>query len=270
MQAPDVDQLLRALGGPEALRTIDAYCDRGPAVIAELFAALLAPLPPILDRNGRAVFEDEELCLHRLATRHPEAFLAQLDAHPKLADQGAVVSALVHIPGPVAEQRLLAALKRPGGWNRWIALRGLLRRGCAAVLPHLPRLLRDRDSTVSFTALEGLRRWGRGEHVPALLKYVEKAAPGGVNFGLDAIEVICAREGRPLPPEHPGPRLESVAVAGDAVDLHVVVASCVAVDDLLAHVDARAVRSPCAGVVSAIDHDPPHLRVTIRREPASP
>ena len=65
MYAPEVDELLRALGGPDAVATITAFCGRGPDVIAELFAALRTPFTGAPDRNGRAVFEDEGLCMHR-------------------------------------------------------------------------------------------------------------------------------------------------------------------------------------------------------------
>jgi hypothetical protein len=266
MPGPDVDELRRAFGGPDAVATIEAYCARGPDGIAELFASLQVPFAAASERDGRAGFEDEGLCLHRLASCYPEDFLAQIEARPRLGEREGVLAALAQVPGLAAERLLLAALSFRGGWQRWLALRGLLARGSAAVLPHLPRLLRDRDGMVGFTALDGLRRWGRGEQVPALLAYIERAAPGGVEFGLDAIEAICAREGLPLPVEHPGPRLEHVTVAGDAVELRVIVASRVGVGEPLARVDAVVLRSPWAGVVSAIDHEPPRLRITIRRE----
>lgn len=261
-----VEQVCAAFGTADAARSIDACCAAGPDVIAALFIALLAPSGVGPDeRDGRAVFEDEELCLSRLAAAYPEQFLAQLDAHPKIATRATVVGALAQIPGPDAEQRLLAALRHRRGWNRWIALRGLLARDSEAVAPQLAKLLRDRDSTVAFTALDGLRRWGRPADVPALLVYTETAAPGGVEFALDAIESICARAGQPLPPGHPGPRLTSLRVPAVRAELRIVVASQVAEHELLGQVDGAPLRSPCAGVVAAIDHRDGRLEITIRR-----
>lgn len=269
MHAPVVDDLLRALGGPDVVATLEAYCARGPDVIAELLAALRVPFIGAPERDDRAVFEDEGLCVRRLASVYPDEFLAELAVHPEVAERESVLGALAQMPSPLAEQRLLAALALRRGWQRWAALTGLLARGSVAVLPHLPRLLRDRDSTVGFTALDGLRRWGRGEHVPALLAYIAKAAPGGVEFGHDAIEAICTREARPLPAGHPGPRLECATIDGETVELRVIVASRVTAGELLADVDGAELRSPCAGVVSAIDREARRLRITIRRAPAS-
>lgn len=266
MRRPDIDELRGAFGGRDAADIIAAFCARGDGVIAGLFSALLAPGagPSPAGRDGRAVLEDEALCLLRLASLYPETFLAQVRADPAIVDRLGVLDALAQVPGAAAESLLLAGLKHRRGAHRWLALRGLLARGCAAVSPHLPRLLRDRDSTVGFLALDGLRRWGRTADVPALLEYRARAAPGGVEFALDAIETICAREGQPLPGEHPGPRLELVTARGARVRLCVIVASRVAMGELLGHVDDAPLRSPCAGVVSAIELMEDRLQIAIR------
>lgn len=264
--AASARRLLRTFGGDQAGPTIDAYVRRGPAGVAELCAALLAPPRLPARRDGRAVFEDEERCLVLLARAHPQAVLAALAATPALADRLAVLGAIAEIPGPDAEQHLLAALAHRSGACRWRALHGLLSRDSERLTPHLVKLLRDRDSTVRFVALAGLRRRGRLDAVPALLRYSETAAIGGLEFARDAIEAICAREGQPLPAGHPGPRLEIVTADAAQVELRVIVASQVRRGELLAVLDGQPLRSPCAGVVSAIDLTP-HLRLAIRREP---
>jgi hypothetical protein len=264
---PSARVLLRSLGGPRATATIDAYCRRGPAAIARLFAALLAPPELPADRNGRAVFEDEESCLVGLARAHPQVFLAALDKYPALAERLTMLGPIAEIPGPASEQLLLAALAHRSGAQRWRALHGLLARDSELLTSRrLIPLLRDRDSTVAFTALDGLRRRGRVDAVPALLRYIETAAIGGVEFARDAIEAICAREGQPLPKEHPGARLEIVTASGKDIELAVIVASRVKPGERLARVDGVPLCSPCAGVVAAIDLTP-CLCLAIRRDP---
>lgn len=71
--AASARRLLRTFGGRQAGPAIAAYVRRGPAGVAELCAALLAPPRLPARRDGRAVFEDEERCLVLLARAHPQA-----------------------------------------------------------------------------------------------------------------------------------------------------------------------------------------------------
>jgi hypothetical protein len=264
---PDLSTLLTSLGRPEAAATIAAYCARGPERVAELFAAILAGdrLGMTRDRSPRAVENDEHECLMRLAAAHPQEFVAQVRAHPAMIDRLGVLGTLASVPGADAAELLLAALRHSKGTLRWHALDGLLRRGHAAVAPRLARLLRDRDGAVRETAVQCLRRWGTTSDVEPLVAHLSQPRNYDRNATLDAIEAICTREGRPLPAQHPGPRLEVLAVRGSRIDVHVCLSALLSAGDPVARVDDHAIVAPCDGVLAAVDRQPDLVRLTFRR-----
>jgi len=267
---PDATTLLHALGRPGARAVIDAFCGRGGAALRELLAALSSPPPLPADAepvNGRAVVEEEEECLCRLAMAHPRIFVWELRDHPELLDRLNVLAAVGRVPGKATTDWLLEALDQRRGTLRWLALSALLRRNERRVIPRLGALLKDRDGLVAHEAVEGLRRWGTAADVPALLAELAGFPIGTREFALDAIESICERAGAALPAEHPGPRLERVkaAVGTELVDLEVDVASQVTAGMVLARWDDGQLAAPCDGVVSAIDEGGGQLVVTIRR-----
>ncbi|MBW2454933.1 MAG: hypothetical protein JRI68_10495 [Deltaproteobacteria bacterium] len=270
---PSATTLLHALGRPGSRAVIDAFCARGGAALRELLRALLDPPPP-LDLaepvNGRAVFEEEEECLVRLAVKHPRIFVWEVRAHSELLDRLNVLSAVGRVPGKATTEWLLEALTQRWGTNRWLALTYLLDRNERRVVPKLSKLLADRDGLVAFVAIQGFRRWGTPADVPALLDMVATGSIGAREAALDAIETICARSGDLLPAEHPGARLETVAtdVSQGEVDVEVTTATQVTKGKVLARWDGGALKAPCDGVVSAIDLEGSSLRIMVRRTDA--
>ncbi|RLB62031.1 MAG: hypothetical protein DRI90_10025, partial [Deltaproteobacteria bacterium] len=173
MGGPSSTTLLHALGRSGSRSVIDAFCARGGQALRELLAALLDP-PPRLEGadpvNGRAVYEEEEECLSRLAVAHPAVFVEVVQEQPGLLDLFAVLSAAGRVPGAETTEWLLRNLRHRRGTHRWLALSALLERNERRVAPKLRALLKDRDGRVAFKAIEGLCRWGSPDDVPALLE----------------------------------------------------------------------------------------------------
>jgi hypothetical protein len=263
---PTLSTLLAALGGLDAASTIAAYCARGPASVREFLAALLSEnrLTRARGPSRRALENDAHACLLQLAEHYPQTFLKDVREHPATIDRAEVVSALGKIPGADAAELLIAALGHRKGTIRWHALYALLSRGQVEVAPHLAKLLRDRDGAVREAAVEGLRRWGTADDLPALVAYTARVATHDRNAPLDAIETICARAGRPLPAAHPGARLEVFTVRGQ-VTIEVPRSALVSAGDPLGTVDGAPLLAPCDGVFIAADRNAEHTRVTLRR-----
>ncbi|WP_434421260.1 HEAT repeat domain-containing protein [Nannocystis pusilla] len=266
MPEPSLSTLLAALGGLDAASTIAAYCARGPAGVREFLAALLSEnrLATARGPSRRAIENDAYACLMQLAERYPQTFLGEVREQSATLDRADVVSALASVPGADAVAILLAALGHRKGTIRWHALYALLSRGQVEVAPRLAKLLLDRDGAVRETAVEGLRRWGTADDLPALVAYTARVATHDRNAPLDAIETICVRAGRPLPAAHPGARLEVVAVRGQ-VTIEVPRSALVSAGDPLGTVDGTPLLAPCDGVFIAVDRDSEHTRVTLRR-----
>ena len=262
MGEPDADALLDALGRGATREAIDAYCAGGPDALRALLDRLARPAPPRTDDDrppldGRAHLEELEEVVGRLATAHPDAFVESVEAAPALRERFEVLAAAGRVRRPETTRWLLDGLKLRRGHLRWLALNGLLARRAPEVRSRLARLLRDRDSLVGFAAADGLRRDGGRGDVDALLAFAESATIGARERALDAVESICDREGIPLPPGHPGPRLVTVRVpAGGGVEIAATTALQRRAGELLARVDGVDVTAPCDAIVVAIDeHD---------------
>ncbi|MCY0988357.1 HEAT repeat domain-containing protein [Nannocystis sp. ILAH1] len=266
MSEPTLSTLLAVLGGLDAASTIAAYCARGPASVREFLAALLTEnrLTTARGPSRRAIENDAHACLMKLVESYPQTFLKEVREHPATIDRAEVVSALAKIPGADAAELLMAALGHRKGTIRWHALYALLSRGQVEVAPRLAKLLLDRDGAVRETAVEGLRRWGTADDLPALVAYTARVATHDRNAPLDAVETICVRAGQPLPASHPGARLEVFTVRGQ-VTIEVPRSALVSAGDPLGTVDGAPLLAPCDGVFIAADRDSEHTRVTLRR-----
>ncbi|MFZ6183333.1 HEAT repeat domain-containing protein [Nannocystis pusilla] len=266
MSEPTLSTLLAALGGLDAANTIAAYCARGPVSVREFLTALLTEnrLTTARGPTRRAIENDAYACLMQLAATYPQTFLNEVRELPATIDRAEVVSALTKIPGADAAELLLAALAHRKGTIRWHALYALLSRGQVEVAPLLAKLLRDRDGAVRETALEGLRRWGIADDLPALVAHAARVSRFDLDTVLDAIEALCTRAGRPLPSVHPGARLEVFTVRGQ-VTIEVPRSALVSAGDPLGTVDGEPLLAPCDGVFIAADSDSEHTRVTLRR-----
>lgn len=263
---PTLSTLLAALGDLDAASTIAAYCAHGPASVREFLTALLTEnrLTTARGSSRRAIENDAHACLMQLAEHYPQTFLSEVREQPATLDRVEVIGALAKIPGPDAAELLIAALGHRKGTIRWHALYALLSRGQVEVARRLAKLLRDRDGAVRETAVEGLRRWGTADDLPALVAYTARVATHDRNAPLDAIETICTRTHRPLPSAHPGARLEVFTVRGQ-VTIEVPRSALLSIGDPLGTVDGAPLLAPCDGVFIAADRDPEHTRVTLRR-----
>lgn len=266
MPEPTLSTLLAALGGIDAPSTIVAFCARGPASVHEFLAALLSESRFTTARGSsrRAIENDAHACLVQLAASYPQTFLKGVREHPATLDRAEVVSAVATVPGADATELLLAALGHRKGTIRWHALVALLRRGPIEVASHLAKLLRDRDGAVRETAVEALRRWGTADDLPALVAHAARVSRFDLDTVLDAIEALCTRTGQPLPPLHPGARLEIVTIRGQ-VTIEVPRSALLSEGDPLGTVDGAPLLAPCDGVFIAADRDAEHTRVTLRR-----
>lgn len=264
MEAPTAIALLSSLGRGFGESLADAYCARGPDAVDELLAALAAPhVAPdgarrdrLEPANNRAYAEELEDCLGRLADAYPERFVEAVATRPALRERFVVLAVLGRMEAPRATAWLLEALSQSSGHNRWVALSALLARREERVVPHLPRLLRDRDSSVAFCAVDGLRRWGEASNLDALLTYSERAPIGARERAWDAMEAICDRAAVPLPKGHPGRRLTAVRLPqGTELRPGVTVALHVRQGTILATNEHETFRAPCDSVVAAIDEE---------------
>ena len=194
--------MLEALGSTELSAAWSDYRARGGKAEALLKAMVEGASLGRREANGRAVFEDLEACLLELARDEAPAFLTAAEAEPNLLQRFAFVSALRAIPDARASELLLRAYKSRDGALRWLALGELLARREPRALALLEKATRDRDSLVVFSAVRALRRHGSAAHVPRLLELIAaaKTAPGTREAARDAIEAICEREARELPP----------------------------------------------------------------------
>lgn len=273
---PSARALLDALGGSDSRERLDAYLARGPGAAVELLDELAAPSPP--RRPSEAHPSDilfwRRVALAELARAHPDAFLTGLERRPELVRWPEVLAALAPLRRPRATEWLLEALSDRAGDCRRVATLVLIDRCEPALVPRLRGLLADRSDSVAAAAANGLRRWGGPEDVAALEAYAARALPGHREMALDAVESICVRAGRPLPPGHPGPRLVAVEVPGGGEPVHGVTTSLLVPAGFVLATGAAGepVEAPEAGVVAALDRGPDgrlHGIVLRRQAPAS-
>jgi len=256
---------LGASGGAEARAAVLALGERAAG---EVCAALRAGVPlggP--GANGRAVVEDLEDLLSRLALAHPARLLEEVRRAPELLDSFSMLSALGRVPGPEAAALLEQALASRDGSRRWLALTRLTARADLRLVPRLGELLRDRDGLVVFAAVGAARRWGGEELLEALERMLsDRRTPIGTREGaLDALEAICARLGRPPPGGRPA-RLLQVPLPA-VRELLVVEGSQVEAGEPFAEGPDGPLRAPCAGVVVGLEGDggPSPVRLVLRR-----
>jgi hypothetical protein len=252
----EISSLSHALGTRRFEESYGAMLEAlGAAALLDALLAALETNEPLgePDANGRAVFEDIESCLVRLAHLEADRFLDRIAPRPSLLASFPVVSALTRLEGPRAEGLLESLVGSRSGSIRWLALSALVERSSTLVGPLLGPSLRDRDGLVVFAAVCGLRRLGASEHLAALeaIAANSRSAPGTREAALDAIEAIHVREARPLP-DGRRPRLLAIEVPKEAV-VNVIVGSSFDAGFVLARVGEVAIQAPCAAVVAGLD-----------------
>ncbi|MBX3128005.1 MAG: HEAT repeat domain-containing protein [Polyangiaceae bacterium] len=246
---------LGALGDANTEELIEGLLALGAPVVGELLEAVESGARLGRDdADYRDVMPEYQACLVALARDFPDAFAEALERSPARADHHSVLAALGACPSDRVVPTLVAKLRDRAGSTRSVALRALLERDAPEVRPLLDKLLRDRDSSVVFLAIRALRRLGSSEHLPSLIAVVERARTplGSVEFALDAIELISAREGLPLPAVSPPPRLIPVAIPPSAV-VCVMDSELVQTGRVLARTDTEEFRAPCVAAVAAIE-----------------
>jgi len=129
--------------------------DQPEAGIELLFSAIEGKLTAF-PANGyfRDIIENLEGVIWLLAEANPQAVIDALKIYPK--HTVSLVWALGASKSPLALEALIQATSHKEPWVRWAAAEGLVRFKRKTLLPVFHRLLRDRSSTVAFTALEGL------------------------------------------------------------------------------------------------------------------
>ena len=204
-----------------------------------------------------------------IAARHwPDRFLEHvMKARSQRLDM-TILNALGEVDRPQARELLIAAAsQRQAGhaFGRQAALRSLIRLADPRVPDLLVNLVKDRDSSVRFTAVLSAIDHGDLRLLPRLRHIAEGARtpPGERELALDAIEAIALREGRTdlIPPpearrltELPRPATRTAIVTVSKV--YVRVGDRVAVGQELARlrVGSRSHRvvAPCGGVVASV------------------
>jgi hypothetical protein len=250
-------EVIRLAGTKAGRDAADAFVARGAGALHELFEALLHPAKVPLGDTHPADFEaDFSDLLVRLARAHPTLFVSEITRSPELLEHASVLGAAGAVRSEATDRWVLTALAHKSQFHRWRALRILLDRSDPQIVPRLRKLLRDRSDMVRFVAADGLRRWGVVDDIEELMRYGARAGRGGAERAFDAIESICKRAGVPLPSAHPGERLIEIDVPAGCVDEVLEMARVVSANELLATVDGKELRAPCAGLVVALDREP--------------
>jgi hypothetical protein len=146
------------------------------------------------------IAEDAWHAFVHAARRWPDRFLEHVLSDPALHDDIEILDALGEVDRPVARALLVAAVnqRRAGhAFGREYAIRSLIRLADPQVPDLLVRLVKDRDSSVSFAAVAAAIEHGDARSLPAL-QHISAAAKthlGTREFALDAIEAIAVRDG---------------------------------------------------------------------------
>jgi biotin carboxyl carrier protein len=223
--------------------------------------------------HPRDVAEDVWHAFVHAARRWPDRFLEHVLSNPALHDDIEILDALGEVDRPAARALLVAAVnqRRAGhGFGRQYAIRSLIRLADPQVPDLLVRLVKDRDSSVSFAAVTAAIEQGDARSLPALQHISEaaKAAPGTRQFALDAIEAIAVREGLTnlIPPaeqrrlvelRRPTTRTAAITVLEVFV---LYVGARVTAGEAMARLQVgrriHRVKAPCDGVVASIGVSP--------------
>jgi hypothetical protein len=271
-----VHQLLAAAGSrlyvswlTEFERLSDIGCDL-------LFAVRDRPGDvPIGARTAhpRDVAEDVWHAFVHAARRWPDRFLEHVLSDPALHDDIEILDALGEVDRPAARALLVAAVNQPRAghaFGRQYAIRSLIRLADPQVPDLLVRLVKDRDSSVRFTAVTAAIEHGDARSLPAL-QHISEAAKtplGTRQFALDAIEAIAVREGLTnlIPPseqrrlvEVRRPVIRTAAITVLEVFVPYVGAGVTA-GEAMARLQVgrriHRIKAPCDGVVASIGAAP--------------
>ena len=178
-----------------------------PALFERIEAGLEGPAD---HEDPRRLIESIHAVARAAAQRHPDTFISSLRSG-SISRSSLALLLLAELRRPDGADILVDALESPSWLHRKNGINGLDRLGAGdALTPHLSRLLRDTDSSVAFSAVQALIRWGASANIPELQTFRASASVGSSELALDAIEAICSRANLALPSDHPGPRLETV------------------------------------------------------------
>lgn len=163
--------LIHSETSPEAV--FKALTEQPEIGIATLFTAIEGKLTAFPAKGYfRDIIENLEGVLWLLAEANPQPVIDALETHPQHAVS--LVWALGSSKSPLALEALIQASTHKEPWVRWAAAEGLVRFKRKTLLPVFHRLLRDRSSTVAFTALEGLHKLKDPRSKEALEIYLRK------------------------------------------------------------------------------------------------
>ena len=223
--------------------------------------------------HPRDVAEDVWHAFVHAARRWPDRFLEHVLSDPALHDDIEILDALGEVDRPAARALLVAAVnQRHAGHaiGRQYAIRSLIRLADPQVPDLLIRLVKDRDSSVSFTAVTAAIEHGDARSLPAL-QHISEAAKtplGTRQFALDAIEAIAVRDGLTnlIPPadqrrlvELRRPATRTAAITVLEVFVHNV-GTRVNAGEAIARLQVgrriHLVKAPCDGVVASIGVSP--------------
>ncbi len=198
-----VDELLAGAGGHMFERCLAKFERLGEIGCDLLFAARYRSNEVAIGAKNaypRDVAEDLWHAVVVSARRWPDRFLNHVLADSALHDDIEILDALGEVDRPAARALLVAAVneRRAGhAFGRQYGLRSLIRLADPRVPDLLVRLVKDRDSSVRFAAVEAAIEYGDARVVPALQQIAEagKAPTGTREYAADAIEAIAVREG---------------------------------------------------------------------------
>ncbi len=223
--------------------------------------------------HPRDIAEDVWRAFVVAARRWPDRFLEQVLSNPARHDDIEILDALGEVDRPAARALLVAAVnqRRAGhAFGREYAIRSLIRLADPQVPDLLVRLVKDRDSSVRFAAVEAAIEHGDVRSLPALqhISALPRTPLGTREYALDAVEAIAVREGLTnlIPPsdqrrlvELRRPATRTAAITVLEVLVHRVGARVTA-GEVMARLQVgrgiHRVKAPCDGVVVSIGVSP--------------
>lgn len=262
-----IEAIVRAIADGRADEARGAANALDAVLVPALFQRLDLPIEVSAGADDpRSFFESIHDVAHAAAHAQPDAFVSGLRSGT-IRRNHLTVCVLAGLGRMDSADILVDALESTSWLERKEGIQGLEAPGAGEALkPHLARLLGDSDTSVSFSAVRAMVRWGEPDDIPRLQAFRATASRGASEIALDAIEVICDRAHLPLPDGHPRPRIETVRLTLGNV---VTVARTLALVSPPQQVregqplvrltstrgDEHAIEAPCDGILLRLDLD---------------
>ncbi len=198
-----VARVLASLGGPAYARERTAFerlDEHGCDLLLSVVVGDRAEDVGAAGAHPIAVAEDLDEVVLLAARRWPDRFVRFVASHPTAREHLSVLYALGTMDDPESARILVEATRPRGpgrGFQRWAALRGLLRMDHSSLPDVLVALVRDRHQATRYAAVEAAIRYGDTRLVEPLRRIATAArTPPGVRADAEsALSAIARRHG---------------------------------------------------------------------------